>query len=162
MKIIFWLKFLCSNAYAYRYLWCFSILFKIVRPISGEVVQNCREEFRNFSLQNCIYLGPPHTNTSTSILRHETLEYDEKENLKLVQTYKKCSRHAHESIKPRLYQTGALEVGAEKKSELVFFISKRALGTAVLVHKKYIHTLVPVHDMYVNARINWWSFERLF
>ena len=41
---------------------------------------------------------------------------------------KKCSRHAHESIKPCLYGTGALEVGAEKKSELVFFISKRALG----------------------------------
>ena len=41
---------------------------------------------------------------------------------------KKLSRHAHESIKPCLYGTGALEVGAEKKSELVFFISKRALG----------------------------------
>ena len=29
----FWLKFLCLNACL---LWCFSVLFKIVRPISGE------------------------------------------------------------------------------------------------------------------------------
>ena len=41
---------------------------------------------------------------------------------------KKCSRHAHESIKPCLYGTGALEVGAGKKSEYGNFISKRALG----------------------------------
>mgnify|MGYP003331981512 CR=1 FL=1 len=30
---------------------------------------------------------------------------------------KKLSRHAHESIKPRLWQIRALEVGAEKKSQ---------------------------------------------
>ena len=41
---------------------------------------------------------------------------------------KKCSRHAHESIKPCLYGTGALEVGAEKKSIYWNFSSKRALG----------------------------------
>ena len=32
----------------------------------------------------------------------------------LYKPIKKCSRYAHESIKPRLYGTGALEVGAEK------------------------------------------------
>ena len=31
---------------------------------------------------------------------------------------KKYSRYAHESIKPRLYGTGALEVGAEKIFQL--------------------------------------------
>ena len=41
---------------------------------------------------------------------------------------KKCSRHAHESIKPRLYQTGALEVGAEKKFQYGNLYVLRALG----------------------------------
>ena len=35
----------------------------------------------------------------------------------LYKPRKKLSQHAHESIKPCLYGTGALEVGAEKKSQ---------------------------------------------
>ena len=39
---------------------------------------------------------------------------------------KKLSRHAHESIKPCLYGTGALEVGAEKKY-IDLFLEPRSL-----------------------------------
>ena len=41
---------------------------------------------------------------------------------------KKFSRHAHKSIKPRLYQTGALEIGAEKIFLDVEYYVLRALG----------------------------------
>ena len=46
----------------------------------------------------------------------------------LYKPIKKCSRHAHESIEPRLYQTGALEVGAEKIFLDVNLYVLRALG----------------------------------
>ena len=63
---------------------------------------------------------------------------------------KKLSRHAHESIKPCLYGTGALEVGAEKKSQQGNFISKRALGGdpqyQYLRHEK-IHD---IHELHMN------------
>ena len=84
----------------HAYLWCFSVLFKIVRPISGE--SSTKLPIWGHHTQIHRFYGIKRWNTMRK---------------KISDPYKprkKCSRHAHESIKPRLYGTGALEVGAEK------------------------------------------------
>ena len=58
------------------------------------------------------------------------------------------SRYAHESIKPRLYQTGALEVGAEKKFQLVFLYVLRALGGGPQFKYSTIQNTAYIHVMY--------------
>ena len=79
----------------------FFCLFKIVRPISGE--SGTKLPIWGHHTQIHRFYGIKRWNTMRK---------------KISDPYKprkKLSRHAHESIKPRLYQTGALEVGAEKK-----------------------------------------------
>ena len=101
-------------AWIHAYLWCFSVLFKIVRPISGE--SSTKLPIWGHHTQIHRFYGIKRWNT----MRKKISNFHKPR--------KKCSRHAHESIKPRLWQIRALEVGAEKIFLDVTFISKRALG----------------------------------
>ena len=98
----------------HAYLWCFSVLFKIVRPISGE--SSTKLPIWGHHTQIHRFYGIKRWNT----MRKKISNFHKPR--------KKCSRHAHESAKPRLWQIRALEVGAEKIFLDVTFISKRALG----------------------------------
>ena len=96
---------------------------KLFAPFRGKVVQNCLFGATTHNIHR--FYGIKRWNTMRK---------------KISDPYKprkKCSRHAHESIKPCLYGTGALEVGAEKIFWFLYVLRALFVGPYIQCNVRY-------------------------